>query len=166
MASFNHPDSASSSMLSNGNKGLLGAWPWASVRFPAALRKSVVPASTSAQRSAAGASSEVAQVVAAATEGGSHLLAAAAHVLQAFMLLVVEPTVWLWGAFAQLGRSGLMTAAWLASWVLWWAVLPVRLAWWGLLVPGRVAINVWEGMKWVAEHVSLPHDDRVGLHMG
>jgi hypothetical protein len=82
------------------------------------------------------------------------------------MLLVIAPTVWLLGVFAQLGHAGVMTAAWMVSWVLWWAVLPLRLAGWGLGVPGRVAVNVWERMKWVAEHVSLPHDDRVVLHTG
>lgn len=144
------------------------AWTWGNsfFGFSTAPRVAVVPASTSAQRSAAGAGSQVADVVAAATEGGSHLMAAAAHASQAFMLLVAAPIMWLWGAFFHLFHPGVVTAEWLASWVLWWAVLPLRLAWWGMMLPGRVAVNVWEGVKWVAEHVAVPHDDRVEVLAG
>jgi hypothetical protein len=102
--------------------------------------------------------------MAAATAGGSHLLSAAASIRQAFLLLVLGPVVWLWGAFTQLGLSGAETAAWLVGWALWWAVLPARLAWWGVLGSGRIAAFVWQGVMLVAEGVSLPHDDRQELH--
>lgn len=111
-----------------------------------------------------GQAGNVAAAVGAATAGSSHLLAAAAHIRQAFLLLVLDPAVWLWSAFTQLGLSGAETAACLVGWVLWWAVLPVWLAWWGVLLPGRMAAAVWEGVVWVAEGVPLTHDDRQELH--
>lgn len=101
--------------------------------------------------------------MATATTGGSHLLSAAASVRQACLLLVLGPAVLLWGACTQLGLSGAETATGLVGWALWWAVLPVRLAWWGVLGSGRIADSVWQGVMWVAEGVSLPHDDRQEL---
>lgn len=74
--------------------------------------------------------------------------------------------LWLWAAWVQLGQLGVVTAAWLAGAFVWWAVLPVRMAWWGLVLVGKVGPGAWEGVKWVAEMVAVPHDDRSDVYTG
>lgn len=92
--------------------------------------------------------------------------AAAEFVWAMFVLLLVGPVLWLWAAWVQLGQLGVVTAAWLAGAFVWWAVLPVRMAWWGLVLVGKVGPGAWEGVKWVAEMVAVPHDDRSDVYTG
>lgn len=107
-------------------------------------------AAAGSQAATGGMTTDAAGVAAGAIQGSSHLWAAVSHATQAFVLLVLQPGMWLAGALLQLVHDGVATAAWLAGWAIWWALLPARLAWWGLVLPGRVAYRMCEGVMWVA----------------
>jgi hypothetical protein len=64
-----------------------------------------------------------------ALAGARHLAAAARHLAAATHLLVLQPAVWYAHTLLLLLASGVRTTAWLVEWVVWWAVLPPRLAW-------------------------------------
>jgi len=105
---------------------------------------------TAGAMSEAGYTINVLQVLTSAAAGVGHVFAAVARSSQAVLLAALQPGMWLSGSLLHLVQSGVATAVWLVSWLLWWAALPLRLAWWAVLLPARVGLGAWRGMLWLA----------------
>lgn len=62
--------------------------------------------------------------------------------VQQLAQIMLAPVLWYVDAVSSVLRSGVHTATWLVELAVWWALLPGRLAWWGVSLPFRASAAV------------------------